>query len=86
MAISTKEMGRLLAKDLDEIFRSIDDERRTTWAIYTEFNHKDWRYDIIDIVPWADRYSSDDLTPFTFKIEGAIDEMAAYKKFVEGHK
>ena len=83
MAISTKEMGRLLAKDLDEIFRDVDDGLRTTWAIYTEFNHKDWRYDIIDIVPWVDRNYS---TPFTFKIEGAIDEMAAYKKFIEGHQ
>ena len=83
MAISTKEMGRLLAKDLDEAFRAVDYERRTTWAIYTEFNHKDWRYDIIDIVPWGDRNYS---TPFTFKIEGAIDEMAAYIKFIEGHQ
>jgi hypothetical protein len=82
MAIPAKEMGRLLAKDLDEMFRAVDNELRTTWAVYTEFNHKDWRYDIIDIVPWVDRnYDSN-----PFKIEGAIDEMAAYKKFIEGHK
>ena len=83
MAIPAKDIGRLLAKDLDEVFRAVDYGQRTTWAIYTEFNHKDWRYDIIDIVPWADRNYS---TPFTFKIEGAIDEMAAYIKFIEGHQ
>jgi hypothetical protein len=82
MAISTKEMGRLLSKHLDEIFRDVDDGLRTTWAVYTEFNHEQWRHDITDIVPWVDRnYDSN-----PFKIEGAIDEMAAYKKFVEGHK
>jgi hypothetical protein len=79
MAIPTKEMGRLLAKDLDAIIRTIDDELRTTWAVYTEFNPEHMRYDITDIIPWADR--NYDTTPF--KIEGAIDEMAAYKKFLE---
>lgn len=82
MAIPAKEMGRLLAKDLDEAFRAVDNERRTTWAVYTEFNHEQWRHDVIGIVPWADR--NYDTTPF--KIEGAIDEMDAYKKFIEGHK
>ena len=82
MAIPAKDMGRLLAKDLEAVIRTIDDELRTTWAVYTEFNHEQWRHDITDIVPWADR--NYDSTPF--KIEGAIDEMAAYKKFIEGHK
>lgn len=87
MAVSITEMGKsLTAGSLAEALQRIDDERRTTWAVYTEFNHKDWRYDIIDIVPWVNRYSDNEPTPFTFKIEGAIDEMAAYKKFIEGHK
>ena len=82
MAIPTKDIGRLLAKDLDEAFRAVDNELRTTWAVYAEFNHEHMRYDITDIVPWVDRnYDSN-----PFKIEGAIDEMAAYKKFIEGHK
>ncbi len=86
MAVSTDGIGPLLTKELGSIFRRMDDELRTTWAVYTEFNHEQWRYDVTGIVPWADRFSSDDLTPFTFKIEGAIDEMDAYKKFIEGHK
>lgn len=84
MAVSITEMGKSLnSSSLAEALQRVDYERRTTWAIYTEFNHKDWRYDIIDIVPWVDRNYS---TPFTFKIEGAIDEMAAYIKFIEGHQ
>ena len=82
MAVPLKGMRPLLAKDLDAMIQDIDNELRTTWAVYTEFNHKDWRYDITNIVPWADR--NYDSTPF--KIEGAIDEVAAYKKFIEGHK
>lgn len=83
MAVSITEMGKsLTAGSLAEALQRIDDELRTTWAVYTEFNHEHMRYDIIDIVPWVDR--NYDSTPF--KIEGAIDEMAAYKKFIEGHK
>lgn len=82
MAVPLKGMRPLLAKDLDAMIQDIDNELRTTWAVYAEFNHEQWRHDITNIVPWADR--NYDSTPF--KIEGAIDEMAAYKKFIEGHK
>lgn len=82
MAVSSTGIGPLLTKELGSIFQRIDTELRTTWAVYTEFNHEQWRHDITNIVPWADR--NYDSTPF--KIEGAIDEMAAYKKFIEGHK
>lgn len=82
MAVSTDGIGPLLTKELGSIFQRIDNELRTTWAVYTEFNHERRRHDITGIVPWADR--NYDTTPF--KIEGAIDEMDAYKKFIEGHK
>lgn len=82
MAVPLKGMRPLLAKDLDAMIQDIDNELRTTWAVYAEFNHERMRHAITNIVPWADR--NYDSTPF--KIEGAIDEMAAYKKFIEGHK
>jgi hypothetical protein len=82
MAIPAKDIGRLLAKDLDEAFRAVDYELRTTWAVYAEFNHEHMRYDITEIVPWGQRYLGTEPT----KIVDAIDEMDAYKKFIEGHK
>ena len=82
MAVSTDGIGPLLTKELGSIFERIDDELRTVWAVYAEFNHEQRRYDVTSIIPWADR--NYDTTPF--KIAGAIDEMDAYKKFIEGHK
>lgn len=83
MAVSITEMGKSLnSSSLAEALQRVDYERRTTWAVYAEFNHEHMRYDITDIVPWVDRnYDSN-----PFKIEGAIDEMAAYKKFIERDK
>jgi hypothetical protein len=79
MALPAKEMGRLLAKDLDAIIQTIEDELRTTWAVYTEYDHDHARLNITNIIPWAERHYDTEPT----KIEDAIDEMAAYKKFLE---
>ena len=78
MAIPAKEMGPLLAKDLDAIIREIEDELTTTWAVYGEYDeHLRWR--IVKVIPWAERiYDSEPM-----KIEGAVDALDAYKKAKE---
>jgi len=79
MVIPVKEMRRLLDADLNTIIKTIDDELRTTWAVYTEYDYEHARLNVTNIVPWAERHY--DTEPI--KIEDAIDEMAAYKKFLE---
>ena len=78
MAIPTKDIGRLLAKDLDAAFRAAEDELSTTWAVYGEYDDSlKWR--VVKIVPWSQR--THDRIPV--KIEGAVDALDAYKKVME---
>lgn len=81
MAIPAKDMGRLLAKDLDKIIQSIENELTTTWAVYGEYDDK-LRWKVVKVLPWSQRtYDSEPM-----KIEGAVDALDAYKKAMERTK
>jgi hypothetical protein len=80
MAIPAKDIGPLLAKDLDAIIREIEDELTTTWAVYGEYDDN-LKWKVVKVIPWAERtYDSEPM-----KIEGAIDALDAYKKAMERH-
>jgi hypothetical protein len=81
MAIPAKDMGRLLAKDLDKIIQNIENELTTTWAVYGEYDDR-LRWKVVKIIPWAERtYDSEPM-----KLEGAVDALDAYKKAMERTK
>lgn len=81
MAIPAKDMGRLLAKDLDAAFRAVEDELTTTWAVYGEYDDK-LKWKVVKVLPWSQRtYDSEPM-----KIEGAVDALDAYKKAMERTK
>jgi hypothetical protein len=81
MAIPAKDMGRLLAKDLDKIIQDIENELTTTWAVYGEYDDR-LRWKVVKVLPWSQRtYDSEPM-----KIEGAVDALDAYKKAMERTK
>jgi hypothetical protein len=81
MAIPAKDMGRLLAKDLDKIIQNIENELTTTWAVYGEYDDR-LRWKVVKVLPWSQRtYDSEPM-----KIEGAVDALDAYKKAMERTK
>jgi hypothetical protein len=62
---------RLLVAELE---RSV----RESWAVYCEYD-ENMQYKIVKIVPWAER----DYDSKPMKLEGAVDELGAYKKATE---
>ena len=80
MATPAKEMGPLLAKDLDAMIQNIETELTTTWAVYGEYDDN-LKWKVVKVIPWAERTYDGEL----IKIEGAVDELAAYKKAMERH-
>lgn len=81
MAIPAKDMGRLLAKDLDKIIQDIENELTTTWAVYGEYDDR-LRWKVVKVLPWSQRtYDSEPM-----KLEGAVDALDAYKKAMERTK
>jgi hypothetical protein len=67
----TEQALRLL---VDELERSV----RELWAVYCEYD-ENMQYKIVKIVPWAER----DYDSKPMKLEGAVDELGAYKKATE---
>lgn len=79
MAISAKHMRPLNAAALNQMIDDMEAELSQSWAVYGEYEYDPFTYKIVKIVPWAER--DYEITPT--KIDGAIDEMDAYKKFME---
>lgn len=79
MAISAKNMRPLNAAALNQMIDDMEAELRQSWAVYGEYEYEPFTYKIVKIVPWADR----DYETTPIKIDGAIDEMDAYKKAIE---
>jgi hypothetical protein len=89
MAVSLKGMRSELEEALDSIERTLS----TSWAVYTKFDPQHNRRVITEIVPWGQRYWGQSgpwgqryLDTKPIKIVDAIDEMDAYKKFMEKFK
>ena len=80
MAVPLKGMRPLLAKDLDAMIQNIETELTTTWAVYGEYGDN-LKWKVVKVIPWAERTYDGEL----IKIEGAVDELAAYKKAMERH-
>jgi hypothetical protein len=80
MAVPLKGMRPLLAKDLDAMIQNIETELTTTWAVYGEYDDN-LKWKVVKVIPWAERTYDGEL----IKIEGAVDELAAYKKAMERH-
>lgn len=81
MAVPLKGMRPLLAKDLDAIIQSIENELTTTWAVYGEYDDR-LRWKVVKVLPWSQRIYEGEF----IKIEGAVDALDAYKKAKERTK
>lgn len=79
MAISTKSIRDSLQTTLSGISAAVYEEN--VWAVYFDYNHDDMTYTVAKIEPWSIRSPSG---PYKVqRIAGAVDEMDAYKKFME---
>lgn len=80
MAIaSTKSIRDSLIASLNKAFEDVYEEN--VWAVYFDYNHDDMTYAIAKIEPWSLRSPSG--SHMIQRIAGAVDEMDAYKKFME---
>ena len=78
MANPPKKMEPLTSADLQKIIADIETGLNTTWAVYGDYDeHMNWS--VVKIVPWAER----DKDAMAMKVEGAVDELEAYKKVME---
>lgn len=80
MAISRARLLKELLPGLNELFGT--EYEKNVWMVHAEYNHHDMTYRVIKITPWWARDS--EASDFkVFKITDAVDEMDAYKKFME---
>lgn len=77
--IPIKTLRDSLQSSLDNAFRDVYEENE--WAVYFDYNHEDMTYKIARIEPWSLRTPSG--SHLVQRIAGAVDEMDAYKKFME---
>lgn len=77
--IPIKSLRDSLESTLNDTFSEVYEEN--VWAVYFDYNHEDMTYKIARIEPWSLRSPSG---PYKVqRIAGAVDEMDAYKKFME---
>ena len=76
----------LVEKDLEELLDTIGRELSTTWAVYADFQQHDMSWQVKRIVPWLDRDLEDPPMAAPFRVVDAVDELDAYKKFMEQTK
>lgn len=79
MAISASKMRPLVQADLEKMIQDIETELSTTWAVYADFMHDTGTYKVVKVVPWSERTYDAPI----HKVQNAVDEMDAYKKFME---
>lgn len=77
--IPIKTLRDSLQSTLNDVFADVYEEN--VWAVYFDYCHEDMTYKIARIEPWSLRSPSG---PYKVqRIAGAVDEMDAYKKFME---
>lgn len=71
-----------LRDSLEDTLRGLRDVyEENVWAVYFDYNHDDMTYTVAKIEPWSIRSPSG---PYKVqRIAGAVDEMDAYKQFME---
>ena len=85
MAISRAELLKELLPGLNELFGTEYENHDTTWAVYADYQHHDMTWQVKRIVPWLDRDPRE--SDFNVhKVVDAVDELAAFKKFMEQTK
>jgi len=82
MAVSPSKIHNHLKSDLEKIIDSIEHTLSTSWAVYSEYCPNTTGRKITKIMLWSER----DWDEEHVKIANAIDEMDAYKKFMEKYK
>lgn len=77
--VPLKSLRDSLQATLDDIF--VDIYEQDVWAVHADYLHETMTYRVIKVEPWELRSPSG---PYGLhRIAGAVDEMDAYKKFME---
>lgn len=74
----SSEATPLTEQALKALVEELERSLNQMWAVYGEYD-ENMRYKIVKIVPWAGR----DFDNKPMKLEGAVDELDAYKKAME---
>lgn len=90
MAISRAELLKDLLPGLNELFGAEYENYDTTWAVYADYHYEDMEWKVSKIEQWESykhlktKPNGDKVLPKgVHKITDAVDELAAYKKFME---
>ena len=77
--VSAKTLRDSLESTLNDAFRDVYEA--DVWAVHADYLHETMTYKVIKIEPWELRSPSGSYG--LHRIAGAVDEMDAYKQFME---
>lgn len=84
MAISRAELVKELLPGLNKLFGTEYEKYDTTWAVYADYSCEDMEWRVGKIEPWWRSKHAESMQR-VYKVTDAVDELAAYKKFMKEH-